>query len=171
MQLEQTSGELSNINLLVSLLVRFPEILTINYNLAEAFITLSFMLKINVEQERYLRFKEHFSACLKAYYGILEFKPVYPEISKIFVKTWTLLQVTFHKKSVSFEEINLVGSLIMDEFNNEIIIDMREKGFLNDEKDVYGEDFVECLVPEKRQQELENLFAFREAGKVYVFDK
>ena len=177
MQLEQSSGEMSKVNLLVGLLVRFPEILTINYNLAEAYFIISFMLKANIEQERYIKFREHFSACLKTYYGILGHEFPLPEISKGFVKAWTLLQVTLNKKSISFEEINLVSSIILNEFEKEIIIDTREGGSLSDGKGFHGEDFIdgedfiECLLPEKTKQEQENLFAFREAGKVYVFDK
>jgi hypothetical protein len=171
MQLEQSSGEMSGVNLLVGLLVRFPGILTINYNRAEAFFTISFMLKANIEQERYSRFKEHFSTCLKAYYGILGQKPVSPAISKRFVKAWTLLQVTFYKKSIAYEEINLVNSLILKEFQKEVIVEMRAGSCLGVEKGMDGEDFIECLLPEKKKQEQENLFAFREAGKVYIFDK
>lgn len=171
MQLEQSSGEMSEVNLLVGLLVRFPEILTINYNLAEAYFIISFMLKANIEQERYIRFKEHFSACLKAYYGVLGQVPPSPAVSKRFVKDWTLLQITFYKKSISFEEINLVSSLILKEFKKEIIVDTRASSYISTEKGSHGEDFIECLLPEKKKQEQENLFAFREAGKVYVFDK
>ncbi|MGI6307854.1 MAG: hypothetical protein ACOX1X_04490 [Dethiobacteria bacterium] len=172
MKLEQSPGELSSVNLLVSLLVRFPEIFTINYNLAEAVFKLSFMLKVNVEQERYIKFRKHFSDCLKAYYGILEFEqPVSPKISKKLIKAWTLLQVTFYKKSICFEEINLVSSLILNEFKKEIIVDTRENSYLSGEREIHSEDFIECLLPEKKKQEQENLFAFREAGKVYVFDK
>jgi len=171
MQLEQSSGKISGVNLLVGLLVRFPEILIINYNRAEAFFIISFMLKANIEQERYMRFREHFSACLKAYYGILEQEQALPAIGKRFVKAWTLLQVTFSKKSISFEEINLVNSLILNEFQKEVIVDTRASSHFGAEKGTYGEDFIECLLPEKKKQEQENLFAFREAGKVYIFDK
>lgn len=171
MKLEQNSSELSGINLLISLLVRFPEILTIHYNLAEAVFKLSFMLKVHLEPKRYAAFRKSFSECLKAYYKMLQFEPVSPKINQKPINAWTLLQVTFYKKSICFEEINLVSNLILNEFNKEVIVDTRGNSCLTNDRGIYSEDFIECLLPEKIKQEKENLFAFREAGKVYVFDK
>lgn len=175
MRLEQVSGELSGVNLLINLLVRFPEILTAHYNLTEAVLKLSFMLRLHPEQARYKAFKKCFSTSLKAYYDMLRLEPVAPKIHKKPINNWTLLQVIFHKKNIFFEEINLVGTLILNEFKKEIITDTRENGYLSNGKkffeEDFNEDFIKCLLPEKKKHRKENLFAFREEGKVYIFDK
>lgn len=171
MKFEQTTDELSSVDLLISLLVRFPEILTIHYNLAEAIFKLSFMLKVCLGQERYTNFKRDLSKYLKAYYKMLQMEPLSPKISYKPVNSWTLLQIIFHKKNISFEEINLVNTIILNEFKNEVIVDTRGDSSLCNNKEIFSEELTECLLSEKKKQEKENLFAFREAGKVYVFDK
>ncbi len=171
MKLEHTSGELSGVDLLISLLVRFPEILTIHYNLAESIFKLSFMLNAHLEPERYTTFRKDFFKCLKAYYKLLQFEPITPQIHQKQVNNWTLLQIVFHKNNISFEEIHLVNNMILNEFKKEIITDNRGDSCLYSDRDNFSEDFIECLLPDKKKQEKKNLFAFREAGKVYVFDK
>ena len=67
MRLKPKSEELSSVSLLIYLLVNFPLIFTINYNLVQEKIKLSFMLKTNIEQELYIAFKKRFYVCFKAY--------------------------------------------------------------------------------------------------------
>lgn len=175
MKLEQNPDELTGVTLLINLLVRFPEILTIHYNLAEAHFKLSFMLNMRPEPERYAAFQRKFSECMKAYYKMLQIDPVCSKIYQKPINDWTLLQVLFHKKNASLEEINMINTLILNEFEEEIIADVRVEEFPGGHKEFFdrspGEDLVECLLPERKKHKKENLFAFREAGKVYVFDK
>ena len=163
--------KLSSVDLLISLLVRFPEILTIHYNLKEATFKLSFMLKASLEPARYAIFRKNFSKCLDAYYKMLQLKSRPPAIHQKPIHNWTLLQVIFHKKNISFEEITLANNMIFNEFNKEIIMDNRGNSFTCDDREAFGEDFAAYLLPERKKRGENNLFAFREAGKVYVFDK
>jgi hypothetical protein len=135
--------ELSNVSLLIYLLVHFPQIFTINYNLVEAKIKLSFMLKINIGHDAYIKFKRRFYECVRAYSELSTLDSI-PRLNRKVTKSWTLLQVTFNRKSITVEEVNLVSNLILNQFKN--------------------------LLSRKKEHE-ENLLAFREAGKVYVFDK
>lgn len=165
---KQNSEELSNVDLLIFLLVRFPHIFTINYNLVEAKLKLSFMLKININYETYKKFKKVFYESVQAYCELSKLESI-PKINRKITKSWTLLQVTFNKKSITVEEINLVSNLILSEFKHNVIIDTRNDGYLEIKK-TDKDDLIEYLLSRKKENE-ENLLAFREAGKVYVFDK
>jgi hypothetical protein len=167
-KLKQKSEELSNVSLLIFLLVHFPQIFTINYNLVEAKFKLSFMLKINIEHETYIKFKKRFYECVRAYSEISNLASI-PKINRKITKSWTLLQVTFNGRSITVEEVNLVSNLILSQFKNDVIIDTRNGSYLEMEK-TNKEEFIEYLLSRKKENE-ENLLAFREAGKVYVFDK
>jgi hypothetical protein len=170
MKLKQTSEELSNVNLLIFLLVQFPEIFTINYNLIKSSIKLTFMLRLDIGQERYISFKRELNECLKAYTKLAALNEVLPKLSKKMVHSWTLLQVTLNKDNISFEEVNLISSLVLNEFKNDVILDIRNDSCL--EKEISErEEFIEYLLSSNKANEEENLFAFRESGKVYVFDK
>ncbi len=170
MKLKQASEEISNVDLLIFLLVRFPEIFTIKYNQARKKYTLLFMLQIDIDQERYLRFKDKFLTCLQAYNDLSGSRQSLTRLCKRFLKPWTLLQVTLKKERISFEEVNLISSLVLNEYKNGLVFDCREKNAF-DHKAVEQEELIEYLLPRKKKKEEENLIAFRESGKVYIYDK
>lgn len=170
MKLKQASEELSNVDLLIFLLVRFPEIFTINYNLAQSKFKLSFMLKIKIENDQYIRFKKGFLTSLRAYNELSGFNYSSPRLCKKFIKPWTLLQVTLKKGRISLEEVNLISSLVVNEYKNGLVFDTRGKNYF-DNKTIDREELIEYLLPRKKRNEEENLIAFRESGKVYIYDK
>ncbi|NLX91270.1 MAG: hypothetical protein GXZ07_06720 [Firmicutes bacterium] len=170
MKLKQVPEELSTVDLLIVLLLRFPEIFTIKYNLPETKFELSFMLKSNPEKSRYIKFKESFDEAAKAYNELAKLKTAVPKLSRKFIDSWVLLQVTWKKDNITFEEVNLINQIISNEFKNDLVLDSRVDEPL--EKDLsFKEEFIEFLLSRKNEKNEENLFAFREAGKVYVFDR
>ena len=96
-------------------------------------------------------------------------KTAVPKLSKS-IDSWVLLQVTWKKENITFEEVNLINQIIWNEFKNDLVLDSRvEEPLENDSS--FKEEFFEFLLSKKKEKKEENLFAFREAGKVYVFDK
>ncbi len=170
MKLKQLPEELSTVDLLIMLLLRFPEIFTINCNLPESKFKLSFMLKNIPEDARYGKFRKTFADAVKAYIELSKLDAVVPTLSRKAIDSWILLQVTWKKENISFEEVNLINTIIWNEFKNDLIFDTRVEESLGKETS-FKEDFIEYLLSRKNENNEENLFAFREAGKVYVFDK
>lgn len=170
MKLKQVSEELSTVDLLVMLLLRFPEIFTINYNLLKPKFELSFMLKKSLENNRYMKFRKNFKDAAKAYIELSKLESTVPKLSRRSIDSWTLLQVTWGKENIAFEEVNLINQMIWNEFKDDLVLDSRVEGLL--ERDSSSkEEFIEFLHSKKNENDEENLFAFREAGKVYVYDK
>ncbi len=168
MSLEGKKEELSSTSLLIYLLVNFPEIFTIKYNRLESKIKISFMLNIKIEDEVYIKFKKRFCECFQEYNKLLHLKNI-PKINRRITKSWTLLEVTFYRKSIAVEEVSLICYLLSNQFKKNLIIDERQDSFL--EKEKFGqEDAFKYLLSGKKEPE-KKLFAFRDAGKVYVFDK
>jgi hypothetical protein len=92
-----------------------------------------------------------------------------PKLKRKAVKSWTLLQVIFMRKNITMEEVNLTSNLILSHFKENLIMETRSSSSLDMGK-TYNGEFIEYLLSSKKQDE-KNLLAFREAGKVYVFDK
>jgi hypothetical protein len=168
---QQPIGNISMADLLIAFLVRFPAIFTLNYNLAEAKFRFSFIITKVLEQEKYLRFRKILYEHLKTYYEILNLEePTYPKIRKSVLDSWTLLEITWTRENISLEEVNLTCSVLLNEFKNNVLIDLRDENcFVNDA--VKEDDFIEYLLFRKNEKEEESLFAFRESGKVFVYDK
>ncbi|HHU76136.1 MAG TPA: hypothetical protein GXZ24_04480 [Firmicutes bacterium] len=170
MKLKQVSEELSTVDLLVMLLLRFPEIFTINYNLLKSRFELSFMLEKNLGDNKYRKFKENFENATMAYIELSKQESAIPKLSYKAIDSWTLLRVTWEKGNIAFEEVNLVNQIIRSEFKDVLVLDSRVEGLL--ERDASSnEEFIEFLHPKRNENDEENLFAYREAGKVYVYDK
>ena len=161
--------ETSSVNMLIYLLLRYPQIIFINYNLAKNLFCISFMLKEKLDAGRYISFRKSFSDCLVTFKEIVGLNHA-TGIKRKNVDGRTLLQITWKNDNISIEEVNLVSSLVLKEFHRELIIETRKENYIhrknNDEAEVY-----EYLQPRRKEKDEENLFAFREAGRVYVFDK
>ncbi|MGI6318570.1 MAG: hypothetical protein GX263_10280 [Firmicutes bacterium] len=170
MKYKQASEDISNVDLLIFLLVRFPEIFTIKYNQAQEKFTLSFMLRIDIDHDHYIRFKNKFLTCLKAYNDLSGSRQPLIKLCKRFIKPWTLLQVTLKKERISFEEVNLISNLVLNEYKNGLVFDSRDNNNF-DNKIIEKEELIEYLLPRKKKSDEENLIAFRESGKVYIYDK
>ncbi len=171
LSIKKISEENSHANMLIFLLLRYPQIFIINFNLAKELFCISFMLKIKLDYERYLGFRKYFSECLHIYQDMVG-KNNMPRLIRKNINGRTLLQVTWKDKNISMEEVNLVSSLVLKEFHRDLIIETRKESpfQLNSLEKEEGGRF-ELLPPRRKEKEEENLFAFREAGRVYVFDK
>lgn len=170
MKLKHLPEELSTVDLLIMLLLRFPEIFTINYNLVKSTLKLSFMLKNRPENSRYIQFRKTFQDAARAYIDMAKLNTAVPTLHRKTIDSWILLQVTWKKDNISLEDVNLINRIIWNEFKNDLVLDTRIKEFSGKEASP-NEEFIEYLLSRKTENDEENIFAFREAGKVYVFDK
>ncbi len=153
------------VNLLISVLTRYPEIFTVCYDLIETKCKLSYMIKRPLWGEKYISFKDKLRESFALYCDLLGTGTVIPVINKISFSSMTLLELSWGTQTLSLGEINLVNELIITEFKKTIVSDIREA-------EVSGQgELIEYLLPYKRENKEKHLFAFRDAGKVYVYDK
>lgn len=168
---QQATEDISMADLLISFLVRFPAIYTLNYNLAEEEFRFSFILTKDLGKEEYIEFRKKLYEHLQAYREILNLeKSSTPRIKKSSIVPWTLLEITWKRENISLEIVNLTTSVILNEFKNEVIIDLRDENCFEPDN-AEEEGLIEYLFFRKNEKEEENLFAFRESGKVFVYDK
>lgn len=159
MKLENSSKSgLSVKDFLFLLLVQFPEIFTINYNLLEEQFKLTFLLQTS--EGKYGRFIKKFYRMIKVYSAMRGERIYSLKVYLGNVKSWKLLQVSWKKENMTYEDVNLIIELVVQEFSNELVIENRNYGFddMNYQKDL-------------NLNSSENLFAYREAGKVHVLHK
>lgn len=169
LNLKQVPEETSHASMLIFLLLRYPQIFIINFNLSKELFRISFMLKVKLDNGRYIKFRKNFSECMAIYKDMVGIS-CSPRISRKNVDKRTLLQVTWKNNNISIEEVNLVSSLVLKEFHDDLIIETRKESLIQ-RNSAEGDERFELLPPRRKESEEENLFAFREAGRVYVFDK
>ena len=170
---QQAPEDMPRVNFLISLLERFPEIFTVYHNISETRLKITFMLKKPLEYENYIMFKKMFTQSQAIYNDLQgnERAASFPRLKRTFIDSWTLLEVTWEKEGVSLEEINLACSLVLSHFRNDVFIDLSRESQSSSNISNSKDNDKEFFLSKKTVGEEEKLFAFRESGKVYVFDR
>ena len=97
MKYKQASEDISNVDLLIFYLFAFQRYLLSNI-IRHRKIYSSFMLRIDIDHDHYIRFKNKLLTCLKAYNDLSGSRQPLIKLCKRFIKLWTLLQVTLKRE-------------------------------------------------------------------------
>ncbi|MBT9173596.1 MAG: hypothetical protein DDT21_01997 [Syntrophomonadaceae bacterium] len=157
-------------NLLISLLIRFPEILSINFNMPQNRCKFTFMLSGRQEREEVLRFRKTFKDALETYINLTgEYFSV--KIAATFSHRLNLLEITSNTTFLSLEAIQLICGLVATSFGESLLKDAECQDSTRDDDLSRHEEIIDYLLSHSVGSRQDNLFAFREAGRVYVYDK
>jgi hypothetical protein len=161
-----------HVNIIINLLMRFPEIFTVTYSLSESSYSLSYMVKTKVGLEQFKSFSCQLEENLEAY-RFFKKKEHYPvSVQKKYYCGFTQLETVLSEDHLIGEEISLITRLIKEQFGKTLISELRPEDVdLLEEGPATWEEMLSILSNRKANSSVKNLFAFRDSGKVYVFDK
>ncbi len=161
------------VSLLISILVRFPQIGTVQFDSKHRLLSLNFMLSQTVSPQELDSFQNTISAHLKAYHFMTTKEPscVKIEMKQPYEK-FCMLSITRDLASLSKGEITLLSTILTEKFQDCLILDDSE--FIPDFMDEL--DFPDELIDNmfetvRAQRAAKNLTALRENGRVLVFSK
>ncbi len=169
MDLKEKSGKkVSNyINLLISLLVCYPQINSINYEPSNKKMNFTFLLN-NVNKKDYNFLKKQLYSSIKIYYnlkGINNLKEPYLDFQ--YKDTFSVLKIYRDISILNEEEISIIIGVIVQVLSDYIVYDkdlkqeeIRENGFINTLLDHFRNKAIE-----------EKITAYREEGRVMVLNK
>jgi hypothetical protein len=156
-------------NLLISLLIRFPEILSINFDRSKDRCKFTFMLSGKCEREEVLRFRKTCKESLETYFNLTG-EAFTVKIGVSFSRKPNLLEITSNTTFLSLDAIQLICGLVSNAFGEALLKDDECNDNSHDDLSRH-EEIIDYLLNHSVGAKQENLFAFREAGRVYVFDK
>jgi len=161
-----------HVNMIINLLLRFPEIFTVSYNLPAQTCSLLFMIKARVKAEQLASLRRMLNESLEAYRFFKKKEHCPVQVNKKYYYGFTHLELCLADNYLSGEEIGLISRLIKDKYGHALISELRfeEIDTLDDSPGSWEEIFP---APYKHGPEcaVQKLIAFREAGKVYVFNQ
>lgn len=156
-------------NLMISLLLRFPEIMSLHFDMPQDEAKFTFLLKGKLEQE-YNNFTVLLHDALAAFQDLTgkEFrvKAALQRSGKI-----SLLTLISGTSCLSLEGIQLLCGLVRSSFAAALIRDAEATAVLQDDDLLQQEEMITYLLNHSTGTNKDSLLAFREAGKVYIFDK
>lgn len=156
------------VNLLISLLIRFPHISAVHYEPSDRSLRFVYLLK-GVKRDDLQQFVQRAKAHLEAFHSLSSSTRPIPQVASIqheeIEGLWTL-QVRRDVESLSYEELSLINQVVSDSLGNGIILDSVE----NIDEDFFDEDGnIASLLSTGVGFGEEKLSGFRENGKVLVF--
>lgn len=159
-----------SVGLLISILVRYPEVATINFDPEKQLLKFNFIYSRVIGDNEIKNLKEKLTDSIEIYH-LLERKEVRViSISHQIFDNLTLIDVLRDVGTLAQEEITLIVELFRQYLNTNLVTEQSENFF---EEDIIAqEEIIEHMLESiKGSTQDKFLFAFREEGKVLVFNK
>ncbi|MCW3490750.1 hypothetical protein [Dethiobacter alkaliphilus] len=167
---QQSKQDAYTTNLLISLLMRFPEIMSINFNMPDDHAKFTFILVGSVKKEDFAGFTALLDESLSAFQELTgESFALEPKLQR--TGKLSLLEVSCCTTSLSLEAIQLLCGVVSGTFAQSLLQDGNTLETIHDEEMVRQEEIIDYLLTHSTGAKKDNLLAFRESGKVFVYDK
>ncbi|NPV26010.1 MAG: hypothetical protein HPY81_00860 [Firmicutes bacterium] len=159
-----------SVELLTSIMMRYPEVGTINFEPARRLLKFTFILSQVVTNKEIDLFREKLVTMVDAYNHLEGREPGVVEVTATFCKQLTLLEISRDIESLDYDEIALLMAILHQQFGS-LIMTEESEGMLEEEI-LLQEDLIRQMLESLRCCEQEKkLVAFREEGRVLVFNK
>lgn len=159
-----------SIGLLISILVRYPEVGSTNYDPETRKLTLTFTIAKLLENKHLHDFKHKFISCLETFHFLENRNPYIINLEHTEYDKLTMLEVQRDVETITHNEISLIISIMQQDFVNALVTDDNEN-LLEEELELQEEMIGHMLENIKGTTIGKKLIAFREEGRVLVFNK
>lgn len=161
--------EKNSIGLLTSLLVRYPEVCSLNYYSWENCLKLIFILRGKLKKSLLEKFQEELIICVRTYlYFEKKDIPRQIRIKYDYESDLTRIIITRDADTLTQEEISLIINLLHVRFKNLLISD--ESSNFAEEDLLLQDNYIKCMLDNLHPQKFKNeIIALREEGRVLVF--
>lgn len=156
-------------SLAISILIRYPEVSTVNYNPLNKTIKFSFLISTNIDNVEFTTIKKCLIDSIDVY-NVLEGRMVkLIDINKQNVDNYTLLEIQRDVETLTQGEIYLIVKSVFQSVKSNIIID--QLNVRNDEDVELQEELIESMLYSVKNSHTDKpLLAIREGGRVLVFN-
>ncbi len=159
-----------SVGLLISILLRYPEVATINFNPESQLLKFTFIYSKVLENGELDSLKQKLMDSIEVY-NLLEGKETkVVTLNHQICDNLTLLEVRRDVDTLAQEEITLIVELFHQFLKNDLVTEENEQ--LVEEDLIAQEEIIEHMLQSiKCSTQDKCLFAFREEGRVFVFNK
>ena len=169
---QQEDDQISDgINLLISILVRYPEIGTINFDPTNNSLKLTFMISDIPTSTEFLHAKKVILSSIAAYHMLENVTGAISDIqmSNAYDKV-VMLTIFRDVHTLSKGEIALVITLLREKFKERLVTDYNDA--VPEEDLLVQEELIDNMLANMKEQHVgHGLIGIREDGRVLVFNK
>lgn len=158
------------VNLLVSILVRYPEISSLHIIPASQTLKITFLLSRIITAAEFDAVQQRLRKSIEAFNMLEGRDDIQLHIEQSTYEHITLLTIARDMPSLSQEEIALLIATLQEQFGNALVADSSEP--VLDEELAVQEEMIQNMLDNVRVQNTKRrLIAIRDDGRVMVFDK
>ncbi|MFA5383247.1 MAG: hypothetical protein WC364_01015 [Eubacteriales bacterium] len=159
-----------NDGLLISILVRYPEIATINFDPVGHYLKFSFISSTVLEPEYFDRIKKQAVDSLEVFNHLEGRKTNVVEINRLDCDQLNIIEVQRDLDTLAHEEIALIVKLARMLLGENLVTENADSNL--DDDQFFQEEIIEYMLESMKGSNSEkSLFAFREEDRVLVFNK
>lgn len=164
---EESAG--GSVGLLMSILVRYPEVSSIKYDPESREIRFALMVGHLLSNDEYKTFQTTLSDCLDAYAYVTGRDSLLLQMSKCDYDSMTVVEIVRDVESLCQDEISLIISISNNCLGKSLVIDNDE--LYNEEIDIQ-DGIIDQLLDNLSDGDSERkLIGFREEGRVMIFNR
>lgn len=162
-----------SVELLISMLVKYPEIGTINFDPENNNIKITFIMLKLIGEQVLEKFRGTLLSCLKTFYYLEGKQPDSLEVNYSFCEDITLLEYIRDVSTLTSEEISLTIEAVKEGFAEYLLSDSGDDNNREVEDELLEDDeLIGKLLDNVRYAAADKkLIAFREEGRVMIFNK
>ncbi len=159
----------ASLDAVISAFIRYPVMSSIKYEAKNNTVAMEMILKGNIVDIQQRRFMERTKQSLALFYKLHQISPNQLTINFASRGDITILTLSRDNLSLSEEEIELFVVLACQEFSAVLLTDAQEQ----DLNGTTYHDFKETVMQKinRERHPYQKVFAYRDRGKMFVFDK
>ena len=167
----QDDAEISDgVNLLISILVRYPEVGAIDYNPDNLSLKLTFMLSNIIPEPDFIQLRNILIESIEAYHCLEGADSAFYNIEMSVCERVTILKIVRDVKTLSKGEIALIITLLRERLKGLLVTDCNDS--MLEEDLIVQEELIEDMLENLRKEHAgRKLIGIREDGRVLVFNK
>lgn len=172
MQLNRRSlpDDEESISLLTTLLVRYPEVCTINYTPKGRLLKLSLIIKGRLGKKDFEIFQEEIIDCISTYiYFENKDQPEIVRVKYDYAPGITIIEISRDTRTLTQRELALMINYMQERFGAVLVSDNLH---LHEDDQIEQDDFIRYMLDKIKNKCPKNpLIAMREEGRVLVFKR
>ncbi|MHB8171627.1 MAG: hypothetical protein ACYDG6_08805 [Thermincolia bacterium] len=158
------------IGLLISILVRYPEVASINFDPQGQVLKFTFIFSGDISKDEQETFEAKLWNYLDAYLQLEDMNNEVASIQWLTYDKFSILELTRDVDTLTQEEIAIITSLVKDDFGHGLVTESSDS--IAEEDLMMQEELISHMLENlKGSRQEKKLIAFREEGKVLVFNK
>lgn len=159
-----------SVGLLITILIRYPEMSKINYEPDNQMIKMTYLIKNNFAKEEVDRFFRNLKESILTFNYLQNNKNISVNTEYEINEEYITLDLFRDIDTFTVSELNMIIQLLHTDFLKAVIVDTNEF-FYEDELQWQEEVITDMLENLKNALPVKKMLAFRDEGRVRVFDK